>query len=339
MESEKTIVDNLQARMGRILILMATFWTVVIVVVFVSDYRETYSTAMMIAKSGLEDSFKKDIVYRRWAAIHGGVYVPVTDDVQPNPYLANIPDRDVTTTTGKQLTLINPAYMTRQMHELGEKQYGHKGHITSLKPLRPQNEPDDWEKIALKKFEQGQDEVCSLESIGEETYLRLMRPFVVEQGCLKCHAQQGYKLGDIRGGISISTPWKPVEQAVFRTMRFEAIMYSGIWFIGFVGLLVVRRNIRDNLLERERTEAEKSKLIIELQDSLAQVRKLSGFIPICASCKKIRDDKGYWSQVEKYISDHSEALFSHSICPDCIRSLYPEYADKVLSRLEKDEKK
>ncbi|MGC8603501.1 MAG: response regulator, partial [Desulfomonilaceae bacterium] len=77
------------------------------------------------------------------------------------------------------------------------------------------------------------------------------------------------------------------------------------------------------------------RLILELQHALAQVKKLSGFIPICASCKKIRDDKGYWRQVEEYIRDHSEALFSHSICPDCMKKLYPEIANDVLSKLEK----
>ena len=90
--------------------------------------------------------------------------------------------------------------------------------------------------------------------------------------------------------------------------------------------------------ERKRTEEEKELLIVELINALAQVKKLSGLLPICASCKKIRNDKGYWNQIEEYISDHSEAQFSHGICPDCMRKLYPELADDVLGRLEKDEK-
>jgi hypothetical protein len=113
MASDKSIIGDLQSRMDRILILIALFWTAVIAWAFVWDYQNTYSSAMTIAKSGLKESFNKDTVYRRWASIHGGVYVPVTDYMPPNPYLAFIPDRDITTTTGKQLTLINPAYMTR----------------------------------------------------------------------------------------------------------------------------------------------------------------------------------------------------------------------------------
>jgi len=77
-------------------------------------------------------------------------------------------------------------------------------------------------------------------------------------------------------------------------------------------------------IERKRIENEKEQVIAEWQEALAKVKLLSGFIPICASCKKIRDDTGYWQQVEAYIQKHSNAEFSHSICPDCSHKLYPE---------------
>jgi PAS domain S-box-containing protein len=79
-----------------------------------------------------------------------------------------------------------------------------------------------------------------------------------------------------------------------------------------------------NISARIKTEKEKENLINKLNNTLSQVKQLSGFLPICASCKKIRDDKGYWSQIESYIKEHSEAEFSHSICPDCRKKLYPE---------------
>jgi hypothetical protein len=83
-----------------------------------------------------------------------------------------------------------------------------------------------------------------------------------------------------------------------------------------------------NINERMKMEAEREKLIQELQKALAEVKKLSGFLPICASCKKIRDDKGYWNQIEEYIRTHSEAEFSHGLCPDCTRKLYPDFRKK-----------
>lgn len=80
-----------------------------------------------------------------------------------------------------------------------------------------------------------------------------------------------------------------------------------------------------NITKRKEIEADREKLIQKLQDALDKIKVLRGIIPICASCKKIRDDKGYWNQIESYIREHSEAEFSHGICPDCAKKLYPEF--------------
>ena len=79
-----------------------------------------------------------------------------------------------------------------------------------------------------------------------------------------------------------------------------------------------------DITDRKQVEEERNRLINELQTALAEVRTLSGFIPICSNCKMIRDDKGYWERIEKYIGDRSDAQFSHSICPRCARELYPD---------------
>jgi PAS domain S-box-containing protein len=90
---------------------------------------------------------------------------------------------------------------------------------------------------------------------------------------------------------------------------------------------VIQCNIRD-ITERKLVEKERERLILELTEALSKVKILSGLLPICASCKKIRNDEGYWEQIEMYIRDHSEAEFSHSICPECTEKLYPEYHKK-----------
>ena len=82
-----------------------------------------------------------------------------------------------------------------------------------------------------------------------------------------------------------------------------------------IGVALMRKQAEEALEEERR----------RLQRALDEVRTLRGIVPICANCKKIRDDKGYWSQVEKYVSDHTEARFSHGICPDCVEKVYPEY--------------
>jgi two-component system cell cycle response regulator len=80
----------------------------------------------------------------------------------------------------------------------------------------------------------------------------------------------------------------------------------------------------NEIAERKKAEREKESLIRQLRQALVEVKKLSGLLPICASCKRIRDDKGYWQQIEGYIRDHSEADFSHGICPECAKRLYPD---------------
>jgi len=77
-----------------------------------------------------------------------------------------------------------------------------------------------------------------------------------------------------------------------------------------------------DITENKKKEAQRETLISNLEDAIKHIKQLSGLLPICSSCKKIRDDKGYWKQIENYIEDHSEALFSHSICPDCSNELY-----------------
>jgi hypothetical protein len=91
-----------------------------------------------------------------------------------------------------------------------------------------------------------------------------------------------------------------------------------------IGSVVVARNIT----ERKRAEADREKLIAELKEAVGKVKTLSGLLPICAACKKIRDDNGYWNQMEAYIRDHSDADFSHSICPACAEKLYPRGIQK-----------
>jgi len=379
--------------------------------------------------------FQQIVVSRQWNALHGGVYAPITPETPSNPYL---PEhlRDLTTDSGMKLTRINPAYMTRQMAELAaQKEGGLRFHITSLKPIRPENKAAEWEEQWLQSFEQGAKEQGAFFEDGGTTWFRYMVPLAVSPECLKCHAQQGYKEGDIRGGISVSLPY-PAHTHLPLLIGYGAVSVIGLIFIYTFGTLYERKRLlfdatfnspvptcltakdytilmanesywtefgpipdhkktikcydhrpgrschtelcpltqiisgsnkyvcepsKENvgvsqhfivtakplldakgkvvgivesfqeITERKRLEDEKEQLIHELKASLEQVKLLSGFIPICASCKKIRDDQGFWSQVEAYISKHSEAKFSHGICPDCVRKLYPDLADEILA--------
>jgi hypothetical protein len=110
-------------------------------------------------------------------------------------------------------------------------------------------------------------------------------------------------------------------------LAISLCMASGLAFISPLFLAIKRSEevLRVANAKAVEEQAAREKLINELQEALANIRTLKGLIPICASCKKVRDDKGYWQQVEVYVRDHSEAEFTHGICPDCFRKLYPTY--------------
>lgn len=143
---------------------------------------------------------------RDWNAQHGGVYVPLTATTAPNPYLTH-PLRDIQTVDGRALTMVNPAYMTRQIAEIAEKANGVRFHITSLKPLRPQNAPDPWEVQTLQRLQsRSVTDVLELVPGNSGQEYRYMAALLVKPACMMCHAQQGYQVGDVRGGISVSMP-------------------------------------------------------------------------------------------------------------------------------------
>jgi hypothetical protein len=123
--------------------------------------------------------------------------------------------------------------------------------------------------------------------------------------------------------------------------QFRALMDSPVQAVFFVSVIVLQlgENISFLMLNNERVEAELvqaqtglKKTVKELERALAEIKTLSGFLPICANCKKIRDDNGYWRAVEQFIEEHSQAQFSHAICPDCLAELYPELAGQILSK-------
>ncbi|MCP4104709.1 MAG: MEKHLA domain-containing protein [Desulfobacteraceae bacterium] len=213
---------------------IAIGWTLIILISLNWELYEVKQEALETARIQAGVAYEKDTVYRRWAAMHGGVYVPVTEKTPPNPYL-DVPERDITTPSGRRLTLMNPAYMTRQVQETIQKQYGVRGALVSLKPIRPENKPDPWETKALKAIEQGQPEVSSVGQIEGREYMRLLRPLVTEKSCLRCHASQGHKEGDIRGGISVAVPMQPIQNIKNRNIRTFTLLHFIMWLVGMTG--------------------------------------------------------------------------------------------------------
>ncbi len=187
------------SQLGRYTWTLIVVWTVVVAMSLVWNVVQMKQDTVEGARLQARTAYEKDVMYRYWIAKHGGVYVQVTEETQPSPYLSHLPERDITTPSGKLLTLTVPAYITRQVHELGAEQYGVRGHLTSLDPIRPENAPDPWETKALQAFERGEAEVSSVEDIEDERYMRLMSPLITEKVCLGCHVDQGYQEGEDHG--------------------------------------------------------------------------------------------------------------------------------------------
>jgi hypothetical protein len=300
-----------------IFIVGAIIWTIIIAGLYSWSVNNEVAETSELSKYQARAFFQEIVTTRYWNAIHGGVYVPITSKTQPNPYLDD-PERDVVTKNGLRLTKINPAYMTRQIGEIAVQKNSIWFHITSSKPIRPANAPDLWELEALKSFSVGSQEYSEfVDSDDGNKLFRYMAPLWVESPCLKCHAKQGYKEGDLRGGISVTLKADPILTIQRQVTKNLTLAYVSIWFIGLMGIGWGWRRL--NWEEKKRSE-----IIVQLQHTLGEVKALSGLLPICASCKKIRDDSGYWNQIESYIHKHSEAKFSHSICPECAKKLHPD---------------
>lgn len=199
-------------------------------------------------------SYEKDILYRKWVSMHGGVYVPITKTFRPNPYLTFVEDRDIVTNKGDSLTLVNPAYMTRQVYTLGKDSYGAVGHLSSLNPINPFNTPNESEREALLRFQSGDSIFESSDTINEEIFYTHVRPFKTEVNCLKCHAHQGYKEGDIRGAIFSAVPTMKFMQIKKEEIKSSVVNLLFIWLIGAISILFVMRSLWKQMASRKIAE-------------------------------------------------------------------------------------
>jgi signal transduction histidine kinase len=263
-------MQNEAPRIRRNLVLALFGWTLVVAASLGWGWHSVRQETLKLAQYEANAYIDKDIAFRNWAASHGGVYVTPSETSPPNPYLAFLPERDVTTTGGKKLTLMNPAYMLREMQSRFSGPFGEKGRITSLKPLNPINAPDDWEHAALLRLEQGVQEVSEVSDIDGVPHLRKMRPFVVEQGCLKCHGHQGYRIGDIRGGIDVSISLVPFRMIARQTQFRLAVGHGSIWAVGLMVIVFFAWRARRHLAEREQADAAIRRLNEVLEDKVQQ---------------------------------------------------------------------
>ena len=238
---------------------------------FVLEWQRADANMQLMARERGAALFRLIQLTREWNAHHDGVYVPVTDKVRPNPWLDH-ERRDLVTEDGIALTMINPAFMTRQIADLARQADGIQIHLTSLNPLRPANRADAWEAGVLRRFEEGLEEVVELVA-GEAPVHRYMAPLKVTEPCLGCHERQGYEVGVVRGGISITMP-----SAQLLELRDATRIRSGavhLLMFGVVAALLqlLLSRTRSHLKALEDLAEEQEQVILERTRDLSQANE------------------------------------------------------------------
>ncbi len=258
--------------------LLSLAWTLLVGGLFLWDRTGNRDRTMELAKAEARAHFVKDWSFRRWATSHKLIYAPVSDRNPPDPYLAELPERDVVTSSGVILTVINPARIIRQMEEEYVPIGGVRNRITSLYPLRPGNAPDAWERDALTRLEQGASEVLDFTTYDGQPVLRLISAVPLEPGCLVCHSYPNIPMGGTIGGVGVVLPMSELlerEHALELRQRWN---YGLIWLTGVAGILLAfhwfGRNYharRAALTALEDSEARKGAILRSALDSIVSV--------------------------------------------------------------------
>ena len=270
-------------RLKAYIIAGALAWTVSIVISLIWNNHSTKLQTIAKADAMASLSMEKDVSFRAWITSHGGVYVPVTEETPSNPYL-DFPGKDDILRSGKRVTLMNPAYVMHQYYEMIGKDTGIKGHLTSLKLINPANKPDPWEEQSLQSFEKGEKRATIVQTLSGTEYVRLMKPLLIEKRCLLCHAAQGYKEGDIRGGLSVSVPITNLRLFEREQLAFILGYHVLVWVLGIANILLFGRSLLR--ADNERVQAEQ---VIRLSEE--KLTKVFQALPDWLSITTVEDGR------------------------------------------------
>lgn len=225
-----------------VVFLMGILWTLMIAGSWWWNISTERDRVLRLAELQARSLVDKDMMYRRWNADAGGLWADATK-IEPNPHLLGmISNRDLTTREGKRLTLVNPAYMSRMIFDIQRGDMGVRARIVSMQPVNPNNRADDWEAEQLHHAER-EDGRLEFNQVVEGK-LRYLRALVTAKPCLTCHEKQGYRAGDIRGGISLVVPLAPFQAVSSHNTTVLSWTHGGIWLMGLLGLGVAFQGYR-----------------------------------------------------------------------------------------------
>lgn len=300
--------------------LIALLVSLVIASIFMAFNMSTSRAYLRQLHEQGQSFFEEIVVTRQWVAVHGGVYVPLDTTDGVNPYLAKIEGvESVIEADGRLYTLKNPALVTRELSESP----GHGGKlkykITSLKTLNPGNAPDRFEQESLKLFEDGVQENAAMEKMDGKLYYRYMGPLMTVEACLKCHDHQGYKEGDIRGGIAVSILAEDVSGRIRQARMYMVVSGLGVVILVVLSILYIARYFQRDLRRAQEALA-----------TMAMTDPLTGLYNRRTAMDLLRKELARCQRTEKPLSlviidlDHFKKVndtYGHSVGDEVLISL------------------
>jgi putative nucleotidyltransferase with HDIG domain len=274
------INKNLAILISSSIIILATFF----IIYYVKYSQQTYieqSQKMLYQEA--QAHFQNMVNTRSWNAKFSGVFVLPEEQIKPNPYLK---DNHMFAKDGTMLVRVNPAWMTRQISEIANTNGDYFFKITSLMPINPNNKADAFEQEALKSFEKNGADLFYTKF--DQDYYNFMGALKVQKACLYCHAEQGYKEGDIRGGLRVSIPLQSYHQSTALIKEQSQTLITFILFIGvlvlimtlyFIFVIYKRQNTIENLnITLEQKVKERTQTLENLYEHEKYLKGILGII-------------------------------------------------------------
>lgn len=234
-----------------------------------------------------------------WTAQHERVYVPLTEWIPPEPFFAQLPEREIVTADGSRFTQVSHALISRQVAEQALLHDWDKKTIrmTSLEPFNPVNAPDEWERGALKSFKNGQAEAFALTGNEADALLKYMMPLRAKPECLQCHVD--YRTGDLIGGLSVSEPAASRLALVKPQIISMIATHAGIFLLIAATMIFLLSHIRRQWINLGQINGELNKSLVELANREAKLKEMA----VTDELTGLKNRRGFFLLAEQQIKE------------------------------------
>ncbi len=240
-------------------------WTVLIAASGAWNLYQNHVDTIAKAKIEARTIFEHNIAYRKWSTMHGGIYTKIPNKDKNNPHFFFKIKGSRPNTVG--FTIIDPFQVTQQAYEVLHKQssnlaaFSHTVSLNYRETIDPYDKPDAWETKILKEFRSGAiTEASTITTINSAPYLKLLKPYIIDQGCLNCHESPEFKVGAVHGGMSVAIPMQPYYATAVMARHTILLTHLLLWLLG--GLAIIKFSAAFQRYQETITESEKKFRIV-----------------------------------------------------------------------------